>query len=230
MVFNVQRWVYRSCYTFDSPSISRSLPTLRYRMSALVLQSKQMLITADVLYTRAVSVCADSCSCSKSTTRCETGARSLWWAWYLGGGCSRRESLSRSCCTLRVPCCHALLHRLRVNARRLAPLVDRRLPGCIVCVCSLLAEGSLEGDAYQGTKDVGCAFKRVTASSRAVRRRRRYLPRVWWRYCVMKCQRLMLQLGGRPCSEPSRRNSICLLIDRSLSQHGLYVRRAYCLV
>jgi hypothetical protein len=140
--------------------------------------SRQMLITADVLYTRAVSVCADSCSCSKSTTRHKIETRSLLWARYLGGGCSRRENLDRSCCTLRVPCCHALLHRLRVDARRLVVLIDRRLPGCNVCARSLLAEGSLEGDAYKGTKGVGCARIRVVASSRAVRRRRRYLSSV----------------------------------------------------
>ena len=191
--------------------------------------SREKIITANVLYTRAVSVCADSCSFSKSTTRCETGARSLRWARYLGGGCSRRENLDRSCCKLRVPCCHALLYRLRVDARRLAPLVDERLPGCIVCVCGLLAEGSLKGDTYPGTKDVSCAFMRAVSSSRAVRRRRRYLPSVWWRCCVMKRQRLVLQLGGRPCSKPSRRNSICLLIDHSLCQHGVCVRRACCL-
>jgi hypothetical protein len=45
----------------------------------------------------------------------------------------------------------------------------------------------------------------------------------------MRRQRLVLQLGGRPCSEPSRRNSICLLVDRSstawsICQKGLLPR------
>lgn len=80
------------------------------------------------------------------------------WAQYLGGARSRRQDLDRPCSTPRCQCCHALLRRLRVDARCLVALVARCPLGCNVCVRSLLLGGSLEGDASKHTKDVSYAF------------------------------------------------------------------------
>jgi hypothetical protein len=106
-----------------SPSIGRLLPALRRRMAALALQCRDKYSSRLVIHAYAVSVCADSCSCSNSTPRRETESRSLRWVRYFGGGCSSRQDLDRSCCTLRLLCCFALLHRQRVDARCLMALV-----------------------------------------------------------------------------------------------------------
>lgn len=101
------------------------------------------------------------------------------------------------------------------------------------CLCPNLARGGsvlLEGVPVRTQRKSSKHFISTVAPPRAVQHRWRYLPSVCGECRVRKRQDFVLQPGGRPCPEPSRRNATSLLIDCSLSGHEDCARRAYCLL